>query len=88
MRNLFTYFDEAQQKILAQDSAKSQISIADVMTLINNLNELSGILSIRSCNISIDESYLNQFLITFRYFISPSILFKKLVLRYFNFLVN
>lgn len=86
MRSLFTYFDDAQSKVLVQEKVnakRSQISVADVMTLINNLNELSGTLPPYKFN-TLDETYLNQFLITFRYFISPNVLFNKLVLRYVN----
>ncbi len=44
MRSLLSFFDESQGKVLVQEkvNTRTQITMADVMTLINNLNEHSG----------------------------------------------
>eukprot|EP01119_Soliformovum_irregulare_P015944 TRINITY_DN4565_c0_g2_i1.p1 TRINITY_DN4565_c0_g2~~TRINITY_DN4565_c0_g2_i1.p1 ORF type:complete len:499 (+),score=161.19 TRINITY_DN4565_c0_g2_i1:1935-3431(+) len=69
MRSLLAFGDINDVDILVQEDKESLITAADIGTLIHNLTEAK-------------EDFVDQFLITFRYFISPGILLNKLILKY------
>lgn len=61
MRSLLSFFDESQGKVLVQEkvNTRTQITMADVMTLINNLNEHSGTL-FQPFSITLNRRYLHK----------------------------
>eukprot|EP01114_Cavostelium_apophysatum_P016143 TRINITY_DN4540_c0_g1_i4.p1 TRINITY_DN4540_c0_g1~~TRINITY_DN4540_c0_g1_i4.p1 ORF type:complete len:631 (-),score=97.97 TRINITY_DN4540_c0_g1_i4:31-1923(-) len=56
-----------------QDRKQVVISAADIGALIKNLSKT---------DVSKDDTYVKQFLLSFRYFLTPTLLLKKLLLKY------
>eukprot|EP01114_Cavostelium_apophysatum_P001163 TRINITY_DN10990_c0_g3_i2.p1 TRINITY_DN10990_c0_g3~~TRINITY_DN10990_c0_g3_i2.p1 ORF type:complete len:659 (+),score=128.20 TRINITY_DN10990_c0_g3_i2:52-1977(+) len=67
--------DLADDEVLIEEQNRKSkvINAADVGTLIKNLSK---------ADVSIDDTYVKQFLISFRYFLTPSLLLKKMILKY------
>eukprot|EP01119_Soliformovum_irregulare_P002315 TRINITY_DN1259_c0_g1_i1.p1 TRINITY_DN1259_c0_g1~~TRINITY_DN1259_c0_g1_i1.p1 ORF type:complete len:637 (+),score=163.45 TRINITY_DN1259_c0_g1_i1:82-1992(+) len=70
LRNVLSFGDLSESDILISDT-ESLITAADIGTLIQNLAEAK-------------EDFIEQFLITFRYFITPKALLNKLIFKYLH----
>eukprot|EP01119_Soliformovum_irregulare_P008825 TRINITY_DN2193_c0_g2_i2.p1 TRINITY_DN2193_c0_g2~~TRINITY_DN2193_c0_g2_i2.p1 ORF type:complete len:644 (-),score=150.43 TRINITY_DN2193_c0_g2_i2:49-1794(-) len=68
LRSVLAFGDVSDSDILVSDK-ESLITAADIGTLIRNLAEAK-------------EDFIDQFLITYRYFITPKALLNKLILKY------
>eukprot|EP01119_Soliformovum_irregulare_P008827 TRINITY_DN2193_c0_g2_i4.p1 TRINITY_DN2193_c0_g2~~TRINITY_DN2193_c0_g2_i4.p1 ORF type:complete len:643 (-),score=174.12 TRINITY_DN2193_c0_g2_i4:59-1987(-) len=68
LRSVLSFGDVSDSDILVSDK-ESLITAADIGTLIRNLAEAK-------------EDFIDQFLITYRYFITPKALLNKLILKY------
>eukprot|EP01114_Cavostelium_apophysatum_P012312 TRINITY_DN2741_c0_g1_i1.p1 TRINITY_DN2741_c0_g1~~TRINITY_DN2741_c0_g1_i1.p1 ORF type:complete len:655 (-),score=149.35 TRINITY_DN2741_c0_g1_i1:10-1974(-) len=79
LKQLFTFSEtNSGSKVLVEQFEKRQkvISMADVQTLVQNL----------SC--SQDHVYIRQFLMSFRYFMTPAALLKKLIVKFMTALAD
>eukprot|EP01119_Soliformovum_irregulare_P008829 TRINITY_DN2193_c0_g2_i7.p1 TRINITY_DN2193_c0_g2~~TRINITY_DN2193_c0_g2_i7.p1 ORF type:complete len:650 (-),score=183.05 TRINITY_DN2193_c0_g2_i7:59-2008(-) len=70
LRSVLAFGDVSDSDILVSDK-ESLITAADIGTLIRNLAEAK-------------EDFIDQFLITYRYFITPKALLNKLILKYIS----
>eukprot|EP01114_Cavostelium_apophysatum_P016145 TRINITY_DN4540_c0_g2_i1.p1 TRINITY_DN4540_c0_g2~~TRINITY_DN4540_c0_g2_i1.p1 ORF type:complete len:644 (-),score=208.55 TRINITY_DN4540_c0_g2_i1:18-1949(-) len=65
--------NENEVLVEEQDKKNKVISAADIQTLIHNLSKT---------DVSKDDTYVKQFLLSFRYFLTPGLLLKKMILKY------
>eukprot|EP01119_Soliformovum_irregulare_P002919 TRINITY_DN1317_c0_g1_i1.p1 TRINITY_DN1317_c0_g1~~TRINITY_DN1317_c0_g1_i1.p1 ORF type:complete len:513 (-),score=136.76 TRINITY_DN1317_c0_g1_i1:515-2053(-) len=75
LRNVLSFGDISESDVLVSEEGPNQkesvITAADIGTLIKNLSEAK-------------EEFVDEFLITFRYFITPKSLLNKLILKYIS----
>eukprot|EP01114_Cavostelium_apophysatum_P016140 TRINITY_DN4540_c0_g1_i1.p1 TRINITY_DN4540_c0_g1~~TRINITY_DN4540_c0_g1_i1.p1 ORF type:complete len:638 (-),score=136.35 TRINITY_DN4540_c0_g1_i1:6-1919(-) len=73
IHSLLTEDINKDEVVEEQDRKQVVISAADIGALIKNLSKT---------DVSKDDTYVKQFLLSFRYFLTPTLLLKKLLLKY------